>query len=233
MRKIAEYINFDIGISVIVVVPKHNLLCLIAHSRILLILERRIVPLTRSGSTSRRATLVSMRRNRVDPKSFDLTTPCPKCGYKIPPNELMRLDREHIRKHAHVYEKLNRYMEHFGQGPNKEIPCPLYANEAIILSAEQKQIFLRSGKPHQTCVMRQLDTGRATRQFFADIHGSIFLAPLGLLLATVVNAVPQANPASPNSGTSIPMPSDPAELMKIARRSDGIAVAILSPGTSR
>ena len=38
-----------------------------------------------------------MRRSRVDPKSFDLTTPCPECGYKVPPNELMPLDRERMR----------------------------------------------------------------------------------------------------------------------------------------
>src|SRR5271156_5998639 len=25
------------------------------------------------------------RRSRIDPQSFDLTTPCPLCGYKIPP----------------------------------------------------------------------------------------------------------------------------------------------------
>jgi len=43
-----------------------------------------------------RDTPSSMRRNRVDPKSFDLTTPCPQCGYKIPPAEMMRLDRKHM-----------------------------------------------------------------------------------------------------------------------------------------
>ena len=46
MREIAEYINFDIRICVVIVVAKHNLLCLVAHSRVLLILERRIVPST-------------------------------------------------------------------------------------------------------------------------------------------------------------------------------------------
>ena len=44
MREIAEYINFDIRICLVIVVPKHHLLCLIAHSRVLLILERRILP---------------------------------------------------------------------------------------------------------------------------------------------------------------------------------------------
>jgi hypothetical protein len=78
--------------------------------------------------------------------------------------------------------------------------------------------------------MSQLDTGRATRQFFALIHGSVcFLALLGLFLATIVNAVPQASPASPNPGTSIPMPNDPAELMKVARRLDGIPVGDSQP----
>jgi hypothetical protein len=39
-----------------------------------------------------------MRRSRrIDPKSFDLTTPCPECGYKTPPNEMMRLDNERMR----------------------------------------------------------------------------------------------------------------------------------------
>jgi DNA-directed RNA polymerase subunit RPC12/RpoP len=39
-----------------------------------------------------------MRRNRrIDPKTFDLTTPCPECGYKIPPNELLRIDGERMR----------------------------------------------------------------------------------------------------------------------------------------
>ena len=38
-----------------------------------------------------------MRRRKADPKSFDLTTPFPECGYKIPPAEMMRLDREHMR----------------------------------------------------------------------------------------------------------------------------------------
>ena len=34
---------------------------------------------------------------RLDPNSFDLTTSCPECGYKIPPNEMMRLDTERMR----------------------------------------------------------------------------------------------------------------------------------------
>jgi DNA-directed RNA polymerase subunit RPC12/RpoP len=39
-----------------------------------------------------------MRRNRrVDPKSFDLTTECPECHYKVLPNEVMRLDSERMR----------------------------------------------------------------------------------------------------------------------------------------
>jgi DNA-directed RNA polymerase subunit RPC12/RpoP len=39
-----------------------------------------------------------MRRNRrIDPKSFDLTTECPECHYKIPPNELLRVDGERMR----------------------------------------------------------------------------------------------------------------------------------------
>jgi endogenous inhibitor of DNA gyrase (YacG/DUF329 family) len=33
-----------------------------------------------------------MRRSpRIDPRSFDLTTPCPVCGYAIPPAELLRV----------------------------------------------------------------------------------------------------------------------------------------------
>ena len=40
----------------------------------------------------------AVRRNRsCDPKKFDLTTPCPACGYKIPPAELMMLDFKRMR----------------------------------------------------------------------------------------------------------------------------------------
>jgi predicted RNA-binding Zn-ribbon protein involved in translation (DUF1610 family) len=38
-----------------------------------------------------------MRRQKVDPKAFDLTCPCPGCGYKIPPAEILRVDGENIR----------------------------------------------------------------------------------------------------------------------------------------
>jgi DNA-directed RNA polymerase subunit RPC12/RpoP len=39
-----------------------------------------------------------MRRSRsYDPTKFDLSTPCPECGYRIPPSELMRLDNERMR----------------------------------------------------------------------------------------------------------------------------------------
>jgi DNA-directed RNA polymerase subunit RPC12/RpoP len=38
-----------------------------------------------------------MRRTRTDPTKFDLTHPCPHCGYKIPPRELLHIDGEHIR----------------------------------------------------------------------------------------------------------------------------------------
>jgi DNA-directed RNA polymerase subunit RPC12/RpoP len=39
-----------------------------------------------------------MRRSRrIDPKSFDLTTECPECHYKIPPSELLHVDGERIR----------------------------------------------------------------------------------------------------------------------------------------
>jgi NAD-dependent SIR2 family protein deacetylase len=31
------------------------------------------------------------------PKSFDLTTECPECHYKVPPSEMMRLDSDHMR----------------------------------------------------------------------------------------------------------------------------------------
>jgi hypothetical protein len=43
-----------------------------------------------------RISLVMRRGRRVDPSSFDLTTPCPERGYKIPPNEMMRLDFERM-----------------------------------------------------------------------------------------------------------------------------------------
>ncbi|WP_158750268.1 hypothetical protein [Acidobacterium sp. S8] len=36
-------------------------------------------------------------RNRVDPKSFDLSTTCPECGYKVQPHELLRIDSERMR----------------------------------------------------------------------------------------------------------------------------------------
>jgi len=49
-------------------------------------------------STLRSLTIAAVRRShRIDPKSFDLTTPCAECGYKIHPNELMRLDGERVR----------------------------------------------------------------------------------------------------------------------------------------
>lgn len=35
--------------------------------------------------------ILAMRRaRRPDPHSFDLTTPCLLCGYRIPPNEILR-----------------------------------------------------------------------------------------------------------------------------------------------
>jgi predicted RNA-binding Zn-ribbon protein involved in translation (DUF1610 family) len=37
-----------------------------------------------------------MRRKRSDPHSFDLTHPCPLCGYKISPSELIRTDGVNI-----------------------------------------------------------------------------------------------------------------------------------------
>jgi len=38
-----------------------------------------------------------MRRTRTDPKTFDLTFPCPHCGYKIPPREIVLTDGEHVK----------------------------------------------------------------------------------------------------------------------------------------
>jgi hypothetical protein len=32
-----------------------------------------------------------LRSRRIDPRSFDLTLPCPLCGYDIPPAEILRL----------------------------------------------------------------------------------------------------------------------------------------------
>jgi hypothetical protein len=40
---------------------------------------------------------LGMRCNRLDPKSFDLTCPCPGCGYKIPPAELLHVDGINVR----------------------------------------------------------------------------------------------------------------------------------------
>jgi hypothetical protein len=78
--------------------------------------------------------------------------------------------------------------------------------------------------------MHQSGTGRATAQYFTRIHGSVwFLTLLGLFPATIANAVQQASPAAPHPEVSILMPNDPAELMKLARRSDGIAVADSQP----
>jgi hypothetical protein len=36
-------------------------------------------------------------RSRVDPRSFDLTVPCPHCGYRIPPAEILRTGWSTIR----------------------------------------------------------------------------------------------------------------------------------------
>jgi predicted RNA-binding Zn-ribbon protein involved in translation (DUF1610 family) len=38
-----------------------------------------------------------MRRTRTDPKSLDLTFPCPNCGYKIPPREIVLTDAENVK----------------------------------------------------------------------------------------------------------------------------------------
>ena len=38
-----------------------------------------------------------MRRTRTDPTIFDLTFPCPECGYKIKPSEILRVDGERVR----------------------------------------------------------------------------------------------------------------------------------------
>ena len=32
---------------------------------------------------------MSLRSRRIDPRSFDLTTPCTHCSYKIPPAEIL------------------------------------------------------------------------------------------------------------------------------------------------
>jgi hypothetical protein len=37
-----------------------------------------------------------MRRKKPDPSTYDLTHPCPLCGYKIPPGEILHIDGEHI-----------------------------------------------------------------------------------------------------------------------------------------
>jgi ssDNA-binding Zn-finger/Zn-ribbon topoisomerase 1 len=43
-------------------------------------------------------TITIMRRNRrIDPKSFDLSTDCPECHYKVQPHELLRVDGERMR----------------------------------------------------------------------------------------------------------------------------------------
>jgi predicted RNA-binding Zn-ribbon protein involved in translation (DUF1610 family) len=39
----------------------------------------------------------NMRRKRTDISTFDFTFPCTHCGYRIPPNELLRVDGEHVR----------------------------------------------------------------------------------------------------------------------------------------
>ena len=39
-----------------------------------------------------------MRRSgKIDLSKFDLTAPCPACGYRIPPSELLHVDGIHIR----------------------------------------------------------------------------------------------------------------------------------------
>ena len=40
---------------------------------------------------------MSPRSRRTDPRSFDLTTPCPNCRYKIPPAEILRTGWSTIR----------------------------------------------------------------------------------------------------------------------------------------
>jgi hypothetical protein len=50
-----------------------------------------------------------MRRDRLDSTTFDLNYPCPHCGYKIPPRELVQFDHLHVQcpkcRELSVYER--------------------------------------------------------------------------------------------------------------------------------
>ena len=41
--------------------------------------------------------IIVMRRARIDPKSFDLSTECPECYYKVQPHEFRWVDGERMR----------------------------------------------------------------------------------------------------------------------------------------
>jgi hypothetical protein len=50
-----------------------------------------------------------------------------------------------------------------------------------------------------------------------------------MFLETMANAVSQASTPPSNPGAGTPLPNDPAELMRVARRSDGIAAGDSQP----
>lgn len=53
-------------------------------------LRRTIVPLSFHSPPPILPLIPRMRRTRrIDPRSFDLSAPCPLCGYRIPPGEIM------------------------------------------------------------------------------------------------------------------------------------------------
>lgn len=51
----------------------------------------------------------ALSRTRTDPRSFDLTHPCPVCGYKIPPRELFHRKKSSKAQTIAVYYV--RYLE--------------------------------------------------------------------------------------------------------------------------
>lgn len=66
---------------------EHEFTVLLAHHRLQSLREA----ITAGGTMSMERQILLMRSRRVDPKSLDLTTPCPLCGYRIPPAEILRV----------------------------------------------------------------------------------------------------------------------------------------------
>ena len=65
-----------------------------------------------------------MRRQRPDPAKFDLTHPCPHCGYKIKPSELIHVDGENIK--CPQCQKISAYGKKAGASERRKLDEGVY-----------------------------------------------------------------------------------------------------------